>query len=159
VGLKTSNTSQYVSVYVLCLSDKGSGRAGSFFSLFVTDVPFETQPRIQQYMLAYMWHQYSKTNELLVRLRSLFVMLRQRCRAYHSMSYKFCTIEIFCVPKFCSQCVYCCLVRYFLLRVRTNKLFTKTNSRFGYEANVREWTHALLRNTSCCTTYAQMATV
>jgi hypothetical protein len=34
------------------------------------------------------------------------------------------------VPKFCYQSVYCCLIRYFLVRIRIAKCFTNSSKRF-----------------------------
>jgi hypothetical protein len=38
-----------------------------------------------------------------------------------------------CVPKFCFQSVYCCLVRYCLVRIRIAKCFTNSSKRFRCE--------------------------
>jgi hypothetical protein len=38
-----------------------------------------------------------------------------------------------CVPKFCYQSVHCCLIRYFLVRIRTAKCFTNNSKRFRCE--------------------------
>jgi hypothetical protein len=69
--------------YVLCLSVKGAAQQDAFCNVIVTGVPPETQSTLQQYTLAYMWHQYNKTNELFASLHCLFEVLRQLCRAYH----------------------------------------------------------------------------
>jgi hypothetical protein len=43
-----------------------------------------------------------------------------------------------CVTKFCYQSVYCCLIRYFLVRIRIAKCFTNSSSRrFRGEAMLR----------------------
>jgi hypothetical protein len=50
-----------------------------------------------------------------------------------------------CVPKFCYQSVYCCLIRYFLVRIRTAKCFTNSSKRFRCEAKFEnEHTFCLL---------------
>jgi hypothetical protein len=36
----------------------------------------------------------------------------------------------FCVPKFCYQSMYCCLIQYFLVRIRIAKCFTNSNKQF-----------------------------
>jgi hypothetical protein len=47
-----------------------------------------------------------------------------------------------CVPKLCYQSVYCCLIRYFLFRMRHEHQQT-----VSMRSNVREWIHILLVNT------------
>jgi hypothetical protein len=42
-------------------------------------------------------------------------------------------INISCVPKFCYQLVYCCLIRHFLFRIRITKCFTNSSKRFRCE--------------------------
>jgi hypothetical protein len=38
-----------------------------------------------------------------------------------------------CVPKFCYYLVYCCLMRYVLVRIHIAKCFTNSNKRFRRE--------------------------
>jgi hypothetical protein len=42
-------------------------------------------------------------------------------------------INTSCVLKFCYQSVYCCLIRYFLVRIRIAKCFTNSSKRFRCE--------------------------
>jgi hypothetical protein len=43
------------------------------------------------------------------------------------------TFHTSCVPKFCYQSVYCCLIWYFLVRISIAKYFTNSSKRFWYE--------------------------
>jgi hypothetical protein len=43
-----------------------------------------------------------------------------------------------CVPKYCYQSVYCCLIRYFLVRIRIAKCFTNNRKRFRCEVIEKE---------------------
>jgi hypothetical protein len=38
-----------------------------------------------------------------------------------------------CVPKFCYQSVCCCLIRYFLVRIRFAECFTNSRKQFRFE--------------------------
>jgi hypothetical protein len=76
------------------------------------------------------WHQYNRTNQLLFS----FHLLRKTEQIYsrypppprrHT--------NTSCVPKFCYQSVYCCLIRYFLVRIRIAKCFTNSTRRFRCE--------------------------
>jgi hypothetical protein len=50
----------------------------------------------------------------------------------------------FCVPKCCYQSVYCCLIRYFLIRIRIAKCFTNSSKRFQCEVMFEN------EHTFCC---------
>jgi hypothetical protein len=64
-----------------------------------------------------------------------------------------------CVPKFYYQSVYCCLIRYFLVRIRTAKCFTNSSSRFRCEVTFENehtfcsWIHHI----RTCIAFAQLA--
>jgi hypothetical protein len=54
-----------------------------------------------------------------------------------------------CVPQFCYQLVYCCLIRYFLFRIDNAKCFMNRSKRFWCKVHFWEWTHVLLVKTKC----------
>jgi hypothetical protein len=64
-----------------------------------------------------------------------------------------------CVPKFRYQSVYCCLIRYFNVRIRIAKCFTSSSKRFRCEVMFEnEHTfHSWIRHVCTCTTFAQLA--
>jgi hypothetical protein len=64
-----------------------------------------------------------------------------------------------CAPKFCYQSLYCCLTRYFLVRIRIVKWFTNSSKRlrcevtFENERTLCSWIH----HVRTCTSFAQLA--
>jgi hypothetical protein len=64
-----------------------------------------------------------------------------------------------CVPKYCYQSVYCCLIRYFLVRIRIAKCFTYSSKWFQREV-MSENEHTFwscIHHVRTCTASAQLA--
>jgi hypothetical protein len=77
------------------------------------------------------WRQYNKTNELVFSFYLLGRTYRTALQQMLKMSTTFLKTRIH--PKCCYQSVYCCLIRYFLVRIRIAKCFTNSSKRFRYE--------------------------
>jgi hypothetical protein len=61
-----------------------------------------------------------------------------------------------CVPKFCNHWMYYCLIRYFLVRIRTTKCFTNSSKRFRCELMFKN-EHAFcswINHVCICTAFA-----
>jgi hypothetical protein len=103
-------------------------------SLFVSfhDVSLTKQNKTKQ----------NKTN----RFEVLFI--RKNLTALHQMSTTFSLRYTCCVPTFCYRSVYCCLIRYVLVRIRIAKCFTISRKWFPREVMFGN-KHILLMNTRC----------
>jgi hypothetical protein len=102
------------------------------------------------------WHQYNKTNELFFSLHLLGKTYRT---ALQQVSTAFLKTQKNCVPKFCYQSVYCCLIRYLLFRIHIDKCFMNSSKRFWCkvmsenEHTFCSWIH----NVCTCIAFAQLA--
>jgi hypothetical protein len=94
----------------------------------------------------------------LLQLRHCLKSVRAVISAVLSLDEHLSQTNTSCVPKCCYQSVYCCLIRYFFVRMRIAKCFTNSSKRFRCEVmfdnehTFCSWIH----HVRICTAFAQL---
>jgi hypothetical protein len=104
--------------------------------LRIQNVPFKTQPWLQ-HMNTFKQRRNKWQYSILAavsRCCSLCTAWNRYGRSFScSVARWVFVIKTSCVPKFCFLAVYCCLIRYFLVRICITICFTNSSKRFRYE--------------------------